>query len=189
MNKQIIFTAVVVAIVAGGIYVFFMPRINNQREITIQSSAVLAKVTKAELLKESDAVVIGFVRSLQSFKGKSEIRPGKEDIFTNVSLEIKEYLYNPKNLSDSKIMVRVLGGTVGDTTMNVSESPIFTKGERVIVFLKQNPDRTFSVVGWVQGKYTIDNGTVGMGHEKVFIRDIFGHNLTVSEFKQEIATK
>ena len=73
--------------------------------------------------------------------------------------------------------------------MNGSESPVFTKGERVIAFLKQNPDRTFSVVGWAQGKYAIENGVAGKGAEKTFIRDIFGRNLTVDEFKKEIGAK
>lgn len=192
MNKQKISIVIVAMFIVGGI-VFFTTTINKTsepNEITIQSNVLLPEVTKKELLKESDIAIIGSVEGVRSFKAKSKIRPGKEDIFSDISLQVKEYLYNPKNLSSSRITVRVPGGTLGNTTMRVNGAPVFKNGEQVVVFLKQNQDQTFAVVGWAQGKYTIDNGIVGKGNEKVFVKDIFGRdNLTINEFKKEIKTK
>lgn len=181
--------AVAIVIVAGGIATIFTATKNKPTKITIQSDALLVKVTKEELLKESDVVVMGSIQDIQSFKAESEIRPGKEDIFSNVALQVGEYLYNPKNFSASQIVVRVLGGAVENMTMKVSDGPIFENGEQVIVFLKQKDKQVFTVVGWAQGKYTIDNGVVGKGSEKTFVRDIFGRDLTVDDFKKEVGVK
>lgn len=189
MKKQIIFMMVAVTIVIVGIVAVFTATKNDSTKITIQSDALLAKMTKEELLKESDMVVEGFVQDIQSFKAPSEIRPGKEDIFSNITLQVSEYLYNPKSFSASQIVVGVLGGIVENTTMKVNDGPVFEKGEQVIVFLKQKDERVFAVVGWAQGKYTIDHGVVGSGYEKVFVRDIFGRDLTIDDFKKEMGVQ
>jgi hypothetical protein len=189
MNQRTILIAIAVAIVTGGIAAVFIATKNQSAKTTVQSDALLVKVTKEELLKESDAVVIGLVQDIQSFKAQSEIRPGKEDIFSNVTLQVNEYLYNPKNFAASQMVVRVLGGVVENTIMTVSDGPVFEKGEQVIVFLKQKDERIFVVVGWAQGKYTIDNGVIGKGNEKIFVRDIFGRDFTVDDFRKEMDAK
>lgn len=168
---------------------------------TIKSDALLVKVTKDELLRESDMVVMGTVQNIESFKGASEIRPGKEDIYSNVTLRVDDYLYSPKPLFETNITVRALGGSFGGTTMTVTDGPAFDKDQRVIVFLKQHQESVtnkdgqavtqiyYTVVGWAQGKYTIENGVVGKGNERMFVRDIFGQDtMTVTEFRNKINT-
>lgn len=185
MNKRNILIAIAAVVIVGvGAGALYEPA----QKTVIHSDALLAQVTKDELLRESDAIVIGTVQNTQSFKAASEIRPGKEDILTNVSIAVSEYVYNPKNLSAAQITVQVLGGDVGEEKMIVEDGPSFEKDQRIIAFLKQKDESTFTVVGWAQGKYTVQNGgAIGIGEEKAHIKNIFGRDLTVEEFKREIA--
>jgi hypothetical protein len=53
----------------------------------------------------------------------------------------------------------------------VEDVPVFTKDETVLIFLKR-AGREFSVVGWAQGKYTIENGEArGIGGERTSLDD------------------
>lgn len=63
---------------------------------------------------------------------------------------------------------RVLGGTVGDTTVMVSEMPRFQVGERVVVFLRGRPGRLPSVVGGPEGKISLDR-SAGPGEPPEFL--------------------
>ena len=60
--------------------------------------------------------------------------------------------------ASDKAHFRVLGGTVGDTTVMVSEMPRFSLGERVVVFLRGSGGRLPSVVGGPEGKIALDRG-------------------------------
>ena len=63
----------------------------------------------------------------------------------------------------SLIDIKGPGGKVGEITEEVPDTPHFTPGEKVILFLKPE---YFRVVGWHQGKYTIkDDKIVGLGVE------------------------
>lgn len=188
MYKKIIFTMIITAVVVGGVAVVFTLK-TNEKDTTIKSNALLTKVTKEELLSDSDIVVVGEVVDVQSFKAASEIRSGKEDIFSDVTLQINEYIYNPKNFSESRVVVRIIGGSVDGASMIVSDGPTFDRGERVVVFLKQNDNQQiFKVVGWTQGKYAIIDNIVGKDNiERMFIQNIFGRDLTLDEFKKEVA--
>ncbi len=68
------------------------------------------------------------------------------------------------------------GGTVGKSSMWVEDVPVFTKNETVLVFLKM-AGREFSVVGWAQGKYMVENGEV---------RDLRGEKTTLNDFLRRI---
>jgi hypothetical protein len=78
----------------------------------------------------SDAVVIGYVASLESYWEDQKI-------FTNVVLEVEEFLKNAHDESATRLTLKVLGGTVGDTRFEVDNSPRFTVGEKVMLFLKK----------------------------------------------------
>lgn len=54
-----------------------------------------------------------------------------------------------------QITVRLLGGTVGSLTSNVSGVPRFRPGEEVVLFLQQTPRGDLSVVSWQQGTFRI----------------------------------
>ena len=69
-------------------------------------------------------------------------------------MDVERYI---KGSGDSLIEIKVPGGTVGEITEEVSDTPLFTTGERALLFLKSE---FFQVVGWAQGKYTIRDDLV-----------------------------
>ncbi|MFC1572959.1 hypothetical protein ACFL6M_05100 [Candidatus Eisenbacteria bacterium] len=72
---------------------------------------------------------------------------------------------------------RMLGGAVADTAMIVDGSPSFGAGERVFLFMRDESNSNFPIVGWKQGKltFTIHAETsaerIGNVHVGYFDRD------------------
>lgn len=175
MNKKNVVIALAVIVIGsmGGALALNKPASRTVSDV----SAVLAKVTPAELVKNSSGVVLGTVTNTDVVKIPSTLRPGKEDIATNATIKVEKYLVNPENLTAPEVIVQVLGGTIGDQTMSAEESPTFKVGDRVVVFLNRKDDKTYTVYGWAQGKYTVDsNGIVGVGDEQTYMKDVFGRD-------------
>lgn len=187
MNKKIIsFSLIAIIIVASSIIIFNLFNHSSEKTVT-KVSAVLAKVTPEEIVKQSDGIIIGTVESLQVTKAPSDLRANEEDIVTNVDILVERYLFNPKNLSLSKITVQTIGGTIDDKTIIAEDSPIFQKGDKVVVFLHQKNDATFTVYGWSQGKYTIlDDRLANNQNEQDIFKSIFGKEMTLTEFEKQI---
>lgn len=76
-------------------------------------------------------------------------------IHTRFTLAVERVL---AGRASEKAHFRVLGGTVGETTVMVSEMPRFSVGERVVVFLRGSGGRLPSVVGGPEGKIALDSG-------------------------------
>jgi hypothetical protein len=188
MNKQIALLAlVVIGLGSAGSFVLWH---QSSPEVVSKMDAILAKITPDELVKNSSGVVLGTVENLGVEKIPSSLRPGKDDIVTNATIRAEKYLFNPANLTEQEVTVQVIGGTIGDETMNAEESPSFKVGDRVIVFLNKKDDKTYTVYGWAQGKYTVDsNGMVGVGDERVYLKDVFGaENIDLATFGNQIAS-
>ena len=84
---------------------------------------------------------------------------GHTFIFTSVTLSLTDQIVG--QTGERTITVRYPGGQIGDTTMEVEDTPTFKTGEAVIVFLdKQDSHGVRKVFGNFQGKFTIDNGVV-----------------------------
>jgi len=82
----------------------------------------------------SDLVVRGRIAS-------QSVRAEGATIVTDVVVELAESLKPQANPATGSITVKVLGGTVGDTTMKLDLAPAFADGEEVALFLKRNGDR------------------------------------------------
>lgn len=74
------------------------------------------------------------------------------EIWTFTTFEIVETWKGPAPL---EVTVRLLGGTVGPLTSNVSGVPRFRTGEEVILFLEPTKRGDFTVVSWEQGTFRI----------------------------------
>ncbi len=158
-------------------------------KITTKVDTVLAKVTSKDMVKDSDAVILGTVNGLKTTIAASNLRPEEKDIVTDVSISVEKYLSNSKNISAKEVVVRVLGGTIGNKTMISENSPVFENGQRVVVFLKKGDNDIFTVYGWAQGKYTVDDSNIAsLGKENDIFKGIFGKNMTLNEFEEEIKT-
>lgn len=98
----------------------------------------------------STSVVVGTIEAAEG-----EWNYDRTRIHTRFTLAVERVL---AGRASDKAHFRVLGGTVGDTTVMVSEMPRFSIGERVVVFLRGSGGRLPSVVGGPEGKIALDGG-------------------------------
>lgn len=136
----------------------------------------------------SDAVILAKVEDIQVKKVPSELRPGKQDIVSDIRVSVEKYLHNPNHLTQSEIVIRTIGGKIGNEEMIASEAPHFEKGQRAVVFIQQAKDGVFTVFGLVRGKYTINpDGTVGDDEEeKNFTKEVFGKEMKDVELVSQL---
>src|ERR1044072_3498190 len=109
--------------------------------VTVIVSAAEHRRTYQEMASASDKVMLGTVGARNSYFG-SDSR-----IYTDVMVSPDVAI---DGAEEGAVVVQMLGGTVGDTRMSVSDGPEFPEGERVIVFLKREADH-FIVVGGSAG--------------------------------------
>jgi len=187
MNKKITTLVLILIIIgAGTITVFNLYGHSQEKKDTIVS-ALLIKLTPEEIVNQSDGIIIGTVKDLQTAKVPSNFRSEKKDIVTNAVISVEKYLFNPKNLSLSDVTVQTVGGTIGNESMTMEDSPVFEKGQRVVVFLRQENNNTFTVFGGPQGKYTINNDNVAYGtQEQETFNGVFGKQMTLDELEKDV---
>ena len=83
-------------------------------------------------------------------------------IYTRVTMRVERVL---SGQAGRRIVFRIPGGTVGDTTVMVSEMPHFRVGEDTVVFLRGTRGRLPSVLGGVEGKMPLsraDDGSLSL---------------------------
>lgn len=111
------------------------------------AQALMLPIEEKELAKEAQIIVHGTITQVRSAWEK-------KTIYTYATLAPTEILKNTTIKKPKEIQIRLPGGTVGDTTLEVSDTPTFTVGEDVLVCLK--PDGPyFKVVGEHQGKFVL----------------------------------
>lgn len=113
-----------------------------------------------QLAELSTSVVAGTIEAAEG-----EWNYDRTRIHTRFTLAVDRVL---AGRASGTVQFRVLGGTVGDTTVMVSEMPRFRVGERVVVFLRGRPGRLPSVVGGPEGKIPLDRGA-GPGEPPEFL--------------------
>ncbi len=121
--------------------------------------AIVEEKSLNDLTTSSDAIIAGKVISKESYWKDG-------NIFTDVTISASQHF---KGKSDSQFLIKIPGGTVGNIYAEVSDVPLFEDNEDVLLFLKGN-----QVVGWNQGKYTIEDNKIKETGESVakFIDDI-----------------
>ena len=106
-----------------------------------------------ELVERSDTVVAGEVLDL-----RSAWTADRREIFTTVTVRPGRRF---KGGGQRLIRFRIPGGTVGDTRLTVTHSPVFSVGERALVFLAGEGGRLPRVVGGEAGKRHLRTGEDG----------------------------
>jgi hypothetical protein len=110
-------------------------------------ATTVAKMDLAQLVKRADFIVQGQVQSVYTQWDEQQ-----RLVFTYISIRVDESL---KGGSRQSVLIRQIGGTAGTVQMSVAGVPQFKSGEMAVVFLKQQNDGTFQVVGMNQGLYEI----------------------------------
>lgn len=132
-------------------------------------SASMTEINVENQTIESDVIAIGDIKEVES-----SWNLWRTMIYTYSTLSVEEYVKGGKG--QKTLIIITEGGTVGESSVWVEDVPVFAKNETVLVFLKR-AGREFSVVGWAQGKYIVDNGEV---------RDLKGEKTTLNDFLRRI---
>lgn len=98
-------------------------------------------------------VVAGTIEKMESTWNHDHSR-----IYTRVTMQVERVL---SGQAGNRIVFRIPGGTVGDTTVMVSEMPHFRVGEDTVVFLRGTRGRLPSVLGGVEGKMPLSRADDG----------------------------
>lgn len=106
-----------------------------------------------DLVERADAIVAGEVLDM-----RSSWSADRRQIFTTVTLRPDRRF---KGGARSLVRFRIPGGTVGDTRLVVTHSPVFAVGENALVFLTGESGRLPQVVGGEAGKRHIRIGADG----------------------------
>ncbi len=114
--------------------------------------------TYDEMAAASDKVVLGTVSARSSHWGDDS------RIYTDILVYPDVTL---KGDDEGAVLVQALGGTVGDTTMTVSDGPEFPQGERLILFLKRDGGH-FVVTGRAAGSIAISSAQAAGALEGAF---------------------
>jgi hypothetical protein len=119
--------------------------------------ALMIKMTTPELTKHSQAIIRGKVTDM-----RSEWDPERRFIWTLVTISVSKSIKGD-NLPGQEIIIKIPGGVVGQIGQVTEDTPIFKKGEDVLLFI--NPltyrgKKVFRVTGKFQGKHTIKNNMV-----------------------------
>jgi hypothetical protein len=104
-------------------------------------ATLVRRLDLPELVATADRIVVADVQALRTAWDASH-----RTIYTTVELRVRESWKGPLP-SDGAVVIRHLGGTVGEIEMTVHGAPTFSVGERALLFL-----RGPHVVGMAQGK-------------------------------------
>ena len=106
------------------------------------------QMSARDLTQESTAVLYGKCSEV-----KSEWNEEQDIIYTYVTIRPEGYI---KGDLGSETVITIPGGRVGDIIYEVSEMPVFEKGEEVFTFIWKHPSGKNLVTGGYQGKLQIE---------------------------------
>ena len=108
-----------------------------------------------ELMNRAQVIFEGEVTGLQSqWIGEG----GQHRIVTYVTFKVDDALKGDPGTTYS---MRMLGGTVGDRTMAVSDAPKFKVGDHDILFVENNGSQFIPLVGIQHGRFQVQKDATG----------------------------
>lgn len=154
--------------------------VNKPRFIHISGS--LEEYNYDDLNNHADTIIIGKVKEILPPKWNTidgqqlntsaiGIKRG-ELIYTDIIISVDEYLKNP--LSSNEVTVRVVGGTIGNVSMESDIEPDLKYGEKVLLYLSKDTypytkdigSEHFVVTGYIQGKFKLTDDGKAIGWNK-----------------------
>jgi hypothetical protein len=127
--------------------------------ISAAKATTVIPPTFEQLVDQADVIFQGTVTEVRSvWSGEGAQR----HIDSYVTFQIEDSI---KGAPGSSYTIRMLGGTVGDETMEVTDSPKFQIGDRDILFVEHNGEQFVPLVG-------INNGRFHIQHDQQTNRDI-----------------
>src|SRR6266403_6120667 len=141
------------------------------------SATIVVPPTFEQLVQQAELIFQGTVTDVRSvWQGEGAQR----HIDTYIRFQVDE---NVKGNATSSYTLRVLGGTVGDETMEVTDTPKFKVGDREILFVEHNNEQFVPLVGISHGRFHIQRDEQTgqdfvLNNEGEAVRDLtqLGHN-------------
>lgn len=126
----------------------------------------LVKTTVEELTQESNLIIHGTIDQVESRWENQD----KGTINTFITINVLDYL---KGIDESKVVVKQMGGQIGDWGDIISGTPLLREGDEVILFLVKYKEsyEIHSIALGVFRVYSNDSG------EKRVINDLRNVNL------------
>jgi hypothetical protein len=118
-------------------------------------AGIVVPYTLAERTQKAEVIVVAEVESMYSNWDDD----GRE-IFTYITLRVVEKIKG--EIESGRIVLKHLGGIVGNVESHVSGMAQFERNEKVLVFLGRSPRSPyFAVMDWLEGKKTIRRDAAG----------------------------
>lgn len=121
--------------------------------LTAASQALLPDISREELILRAESIVFGEV-----LKVSSSWNQDRSGIFTYVTLKVESQFKGEP--AGREIIIQVPGGTAGDITQKVSDTPSFSPGMRVILHLFKKETGYFWIYGWEKGALQVIDGEI-----------------------------
>lgn len=134
--------------------------------VTEVKATTLLYQSLADLSAKADAIITATVADSKS------VRSSTGPIYTFVTFVNVSALAG--EVSSGPLVMRFLGGQIGDEIQHVFGSPTFSPGEELILFATANGKAMVPVVGWTQGILRIVRGD---GKVAPTIRDYEGNTI------------
>ena len=134
---------------------------------TAGHASVLPYKSLDRLVAESEGIVIGTVRRVETAAGKQP-----NDLYTFVTVDQLDVVHG--QVANGALTLRLKGGFDGRQGLHVDGAPEFKPNERVLLFVQGNGRDLVPFVGWSQGVFRLVDD--GAGHR--FMRDADGNVVT-----------
>jgi len=115
-------------------------------------ATTLLKLTVEKMSAEAAAVVVGEVTAQ-----RSEWNAAQTAIYTYTTVAVGQCVAGAC-AAGTKVIVKHRGGTVGDRTLYIAGTPAFAVGQKVLLFLRDDPEGeqgVVSVYGMCQGMFVL----------------------------------
>ena len=131
-----------------------------------------------QLVQQAQLIFEGTVLNVRShWTGEGAQR----HIASDVTFAVEEPIKGEPGTTYTLTMV---GGTVGDETLQVADAPQFKRGDHDILFVENNGSQFIPLVGIMHGRYRIQQDEVTTDDGKPLIQN--GNVVRASEFKSAI---
>ena len=110
-------------------------------------------------------------------------RAGERLIVSDVTFRVAR---TQKGTSSSQVVLQFFGGTVGKDSMQLAGMPSFERGDRTVLFLRNDGGRGYPLVGLMHGRFRISRGPDGVDRVTTFDGQTFGD---VSQIGESLAPR
>jgi hypothetical protein len=138
-----------------GLRVYFCLAVLLSITINPALATTVIAPTFDELVSRADLIFTGQVISQHSEWRNTD---GQKSIVTIVKFGVEDV---QKGRAGITVKLQFLGGAIGAVTLDVSDMPKFTQGERVVLFVEKDSINASPLIGFYHGKFSLRRDASG----------------------------